>query len=71
MSSNSQQFLRVLTASVNGDKGVIAILEIGLFAQSKLGSNPALLVARSWASHGRGSKRDNSHDGSRELHFEN
>lgn len=58
-----------LTAGVNGDKSVITVLEIRLLAERKLGSDPALLIARSRASQGRGSNRDDGNDGGRELHF--
>ncbi|TWU71754.1 hypothetical protein ED733_001315 [Metarhizium rileyi] len=60
-----------LTASVNGDQGVIAVFEIRLPAQCELGSNATLLVARCrTSSHGGGSKGDGDNGGSGELHLQ-
>lgn len=45
----------LLTARVDGDERVVAILEVGLLAKAEVGGDSASLIAGGWAGHDGGS----------------
>lgn len=63
-----------LTAGVNRDKRVVAVLEVGLLAERELGRDPParvhVLGDTSGAGGGRGHKSSENSEGREDLHFE-